>query len=244
MAISDYIAYFDESGDHGLTAIDKTFPVFVLCACVFKIDAYLAHDMPAFTKLKFDHFSHDAVVFHSREIRKQVGPFAILGNAATRNRFMNDVTSFFTGSSCTIIAAGIHKERHCAKYKNPIDPYTISLLFCLERLFGMLHDRGEKGGNLTCIFEKRGDKEDNRLAAEFERIRGGQNVWGKLPFDAVFAHKQTNMAGLQIADLAAYPIARRFIDPKAANPAYDALEPKCRRSTDGKVWGFGLKLFP
>lgn len=38
MERSSYIAYFDESGDHGLDNIDASYPVFVLCGCVFKTD--------------------------------------------------------------------------------------------------------------------------------------------------------------------------------------------------------------
>jgi hypothetical protein len=52
------------------------------------------------------------------------------------------------------------------------------------------------------------------------------------------------MPGLQLADLAAYPIARRVINAKAANPAYDALRPLIRKSPAGKVEGWGLKVFP
>lgn len=219
MPFSNYIAYFDESGDHGLSSIDPAFPVFVLCGCVFRIDRFLNQDLPAFTRIKLNYFGHDAAVFHSRDIRKQVGPFQILSEPTTKSRFMADVADFYANSSCTIIAAGIDKNRLRRQYKYPNDPYEISLLFCLERLYGFLTDRGEQHGTLNCVFEKRGNAEDNRLAAQFVRICGGQNYWGPLPFQAIFADKQTNMAGLQIADLAAYPIARYFINPAAPNPA-------------------------
>lgn len=52
------------------------------------------------------------------------------------------------------------------------------------------------------------------------------------------------MPGLQFADLAAYPIARHVIDPVKPNPAYDILKKKFRRSPQGKIEGWGLKLFP
>ena len=69
-------------------------------------------------------------------------------------------------------------------------------------------------------------------------------MWGQLPFRMVFANKQTNMPGLQAADLAAYPIARHVINPNAANPAYDVLVPKFRKSATGVILGWGLKIFP
>jgi hypothetical protein len=93
-----HIAYFDESGDHGLGQIDPDFPAFVPCGCVYEIEAYLESEMSCFSAIKFRHFGHDAVVFHSRKIRKQLGPFSILQDADTRTRFMADVSAFFAGS--------------------------------------------------------------------------------------------------------------------------------------------------
>jgi hypothetical protein len=131
MAFSNYIAYFDESGDHGLAKIDGDFPVFVLCSCLFKIDRYLEADLPRFSAIKFRHFGHDAVVFHSRDIRKRIGPFQILSDADKRQRFMQDTSDFFAHTTGVVIAAGIHKGRHVQQYAYPDNPYDIALLFCL-----------------------------------------------------------------------------------------------------------------
>lgn len=240
----EYIAYFDESGDHGLVRIDRDFPVFVLCGCVFRIDAYVQSDSGAFSALKFDHFGHDAVIFHSRDIRKRVGPFQVLSDEPTRDRFMSDVANFYRNTTGTIIAAGIHKQRHKLQYAHPSDPYNIALLFCLERLYGFLRDQGRSHLPMTCIFECRGDAEDKALAATFTRICSGENRWGPLPFRMVFASKMTNMPGLQIADLAAYPIARHILNSTAPNPAFDAVQTRFRRAANGTLLGWGLKIFP
>lgn len=70
-------------------------------------------------------------------------------------------------------------------------------------------------------------------------------MWKRnFPFEMVFASKRQNMPGLQIADLAAYPIARHVIDPGAANPAYDFVARRFRRSPKGEADGWGLKIFP
>jgi hypothetical protein len=244
MSQSAFIAYFDESGDHGMDNIDADFPAFVLCGCLFKIEDYLKSELSAFSRIKFDHFGHDTVVFHSREIRKRLGPFQIFTNTAKREKFMADMSAYFSNSTGTLIAAGIHKTAHKKQYVAPTDPYSLSLLFCLERLYGCLKDRGETGETMFCVFEQRGPNEDQALALRFEKICSGENQWGKLPFRMVYANKQTNMPGLQFADLAAYPIARFVIDQQKKNPAYEVLEKKFRRSPTGKVLGWGLKLFP
>ncbi len=244
MSFADYIAYFDESGDHGLETIDPQFPVFVLCGCLFKIEHYLERELAAFSAIKFAHFGHDAVVFHSRDIRKKVGPFQVLANAEKRKQFMDHVTLYFKNCSGVLIAAGIHKGKHVQQYKYPDNPYSIALLFCLERLYAQLNGMGVAGESMVCVFEQRGKAEDNELAAQFVKICAGQNQWGSLPFKMVFANKLANMPGLQVADLAAYPIARHIIAPQAANPAYDAIMPRIRKSPGGKMKGWGLKVFP
>ena len=244
MTDSSYIVYFDESGDHGMDTIDPDSPAFVLCGWIFNKEDYIEKELAAVSKIKFDYFGHDAIVLHSRDIRKRLGPFQILANVATRKRFMSDIANYFALTSGTLIAAGIHKQRHRYRYKQPNDPYSISLLFCLERIYAFIRDHGEAERTLYCIFEQRGKAEDDELAGHFNRICAGDNMWGALPFRMVFANKQTNMPGLQAADLAAYPIARHVIDAAAPNPAYDVLAPKFRKSPKGQMLGWGLKVFP
>lgn len=157
---------------------------------------------------------------------------------------MADISSFFANMTGTIIAACINKLNYVQKYERAKNPYSLSLLFCLERLYAHLRSRQAVDATTMCVFEERGRTEDNQLAAEFVRICAGANMWGVLPFQIVFANKQTNMPGLQACDLAAYPIARRVIQPGAPNPAYMALRERIRASTKGKIEGWGLKVFP
>jgi Protein of unknown function (DUF3800) len=244
MPESEFIAYFDESGDHGLESIDRNFPVFVLCACVFHKCDYIEQELCEFSRIKFKHFGHDAVVFHSRDIRKRLGPFQILVDRAKSESFMSDLTKYFREAKLTIIASVINKRKLVARYAWPDNPYAISMLFCLERLYAYLKDHGETGATMYCVFEKRGEKEDQQLAAEFERVCAGANSWGQLPFRMVFASKLTNMPGLQAADLAAYPIARFVMDRSVPNPAFRALKGKFRQSPGGRINGWGCKVFP
>ena len=68
---------------------------------------------------------------------------------------------------------------------------------------------------------------------------------GPMPdLDIVFADKQVNSTGLQIADLIARPIGLKTLRPDQPNRAYEIIEGKFRRSASGKVDGWGLKVFP
>jgi len=242
---AEYVAYFDESGDHGLATIDPSFPAFVLCGCVYRIEEYLQADAPAFSRIKFATFGHDAVVMHSYRIRKRERPFDILKKAAMRTEFLDRISAFFDNSVVTLIAAAIRKDLHKAHCRLPDDPYGIALVFCLESLFGLLLDRKADLRTVYCVFEQRGPVEDRQLAETFRAVCDGGNMWKrKLPFGLVFASKQQNMPGLQIADLAAYPIARHVINAGAANPAYHFVARRFRTSTKGEIDGWGLKVFP
>ncbi len=46
-ALSGYIAYVDESGDHSLASIDPQYPIFVLSFCLFDKVLYAGHVMAA-----------------------------------------------------------------------------------------------------------------------------------------------------------------------------------------------------
>jgi hypothetical protein len=50
-----------------------------------------------------------------------------------------------------------------------------------------------------------------------------------------------NVIGTQLADLAAYPIAKYAINPAKPMPAYDVVR---KRFYKGKGWIHGLKIFP
>lgn len=103
-----------------------------------------------------------------------------------------------------------------------------------------------EGGRLThIIVEKRGEKEDNQLELAFRRICDAANALGKrLPFEIVMIPKAANSAGLQLADLVARPVGIKVLRPGQPNRAYDIIAKKFRRSPDGEIKGWGLKVFP
>ena len=109
---SDFVIYADESGDHGLVAIDPQYPVFALVFCVVRKAEYTATVVPAILEFKFGLWDHDAVVLHEDDIRKSKGPFAILmTDRALRERFHDDLNRLMAAMPMTIFAAVIDKPR-------------------------------------------------------------------------------------------------------------------------------------
>lgn len=245
MEFSDYIVYVDESGDHGLTTIDPQYPVFVLAFCIFNKQHYMKKVVPAIQELKFRFWGHDGIVLHSHEIRKAKGSFDILLNANTRSAFMPVVNTVVEKAEFTLIAAVIDKARLVKQYAYPDDPYDIALAFCMERLQRFLMDNSQTGKLTHVMVECRGKPEDDALELAFRRICDGGNAVGKMPnLEIVFMDKRHNSAGLQLADLVAYPIGRHHIKPHQPNQAYKVVETKFRRSSTNQINGYGRKTFP
>ena len=52
------IVYLDETGDHSLDKIDKTFPIFALIMLICDTEEYVSKIAPMFNRLKIDTFGH------------------------------------------------------------------------------------------------------------------------------------------------------------------------------------------
>ncbi|HHH46727.1 MAG TPA: DUF3800 domain-containing protein [Thiotrichales bacterium] len=245
MTYSDFIIYADESGDHGLKTIDQNYPVFVLNFCIFEKKYYANNVLPEMQNFKFNHFGHDIIILHEHHIRKQKPPFAFLKNQNTRASFMIDLDNMIRRLNFTIIASVIDKRKLAKRYVYPDNPYEIALKFCMERSYAFLRGHGQTSHITHVVVERRGKKEDNQLELAFRRICAGDNKWGQMAcFKIEFADKKTNSTGLQLADLTARPIGLRVLKLRQPNRAWNTIRSKLRCSPQGRIDGWGLKIFP
>ena len=240
---SDYIIYVDESGDHSLSSIDKDYPVFVLAFCIFKKESYTNHAVRKLKEFKFKHFGHDMVVLHENEIRRDKGFFKNLKSKQLKQDFMNELTQIIEEENFTIIATAIKKENLLELKSN--HPYDLALRFCMERAYSYLKKSGQADKITHIVVEKRGQKEDEELELEFRRINGGNNPkHTNMRFEMIMAHKQSNSAGLQLADLVARPIGINILRPKQENRAYKIIEKKFYKKKGDWHLEYGLKIYP
>jgi len=244
-----YSFFLDETGDHGLSYVDKNFPLFFLCGCLFREDE-LEKVKTNINNFKQKYFKTTEVILHSREIRKCEGAFQILFDLNLKSKFYEDLNEILGNSQFTIIGAGINKEEHIKKYgKGAKDPYSLSLSFVIERLIFCL-DGLDTQAVVEIKAERRGRKEDQMLLSHFNSIldRGTYYVSsGRLKekvMDFGFCEKRENVVGLQIADLCAYPLARHLIYPQEPYVPFEIVERKIYCSKEGEYAGWGLKLFP
>lgn len=231
---SDYIIFADESGDHGLVSIDKQFPVFALVFGMMRKADYIEQVMRPFTELKFQLWGHDQVIFHESDIRKERGDFALLRtNRALREQFYERLNAIMAAAEAKFVVSIIDKHKLTQRYRDPFNPYELSLLFCMERSLKYLLRHGQGGKNSCILFESRGRTEDDQLELELLRIINGQSTWGyrsedfsQLHFTHKFISKKSNSSGLQLTDLAARPFALHYLRPEQTNRAFDVLKPK------------------
>jgi hypothetical protein len=244
-SFGDFIVFVDESGDHGLAAIDPEYPVFVLTFCIIEKSAYAAELCPAIARLKFKYFGHDGVVLHEHDIRKQKPPFGLLTNREHRERFLSDLDAIVASAPITVVASVIRKDLHAARYQSPANPYLLAMEFGLERVARFLEEKGQQGRLTHVLFECRGKKEDAEVELEFRRVvdrLGARGLYDGL--DIVLLDKKSNSCGLQISDLLARPIGRHVLKPGQPNRAWETISTKLRRSRTGEAKGWGLKVFP
>ena len=242
---SDFVVYVDESGDHCLTKIESEFPVFVLSFCLFRKSDYISRIVPALQQIKFNHFGHDMIVFHERDIRKASGPFAFLTDTRCRESFMADINAWVESSPFVIIAIVIRKSEFVQKHASSRNPYHFAMRLGLERVEKYLRRHEPANRTTHIVFEARGRREDDDLELEFRRVCDGANFTGQsLNFQMISAEKQVNSTGLQLADLTARPIGRHVMNPIQSNRAYELILTKLDRSQAGVVEGYGLKCYP
>ena len=96
---ADYMVFVDESGSPGMGNIDPHYPLFVLAFFIVKKSDYTTQIAPALQQFKFQHFGHDQVILHERDIRKDLGDFAFLKTPALKDAFLGEPDHADRGSA-------------------------------------------------------------------------------------------------------------------------------------------------
>ena len=243
-----YYMFVDECGDSFLDNIDEDFPIFTLCGIIVSRTQLKALEKKV-TELKAHFWGDREIILHSRDIRKHQRGFEILLDPEVKRDFYERVNAIMGEEGAfTIVSCSILKIPFVERNGRDGDVYGLALSRLIERGIFYLDEIGnEDGSDLTVIMEMRGKKEDKELARYYEAFKTKGTRW--LTPERLNAHlsvftfrsKKSNLPGLQMADLIAYPIARYLLNPKAVNFAYDVL--KCNIFSDKDAM-LGLKVIP
>ncbi len=203
--------YIDETGDHSLSKIDRSYPIFVLVGAIVDQNYHDGELTGLLNAFKKRHFDTSDIVLHSKEMTHPQSAkdnlYMKFLDTDFRRSFYKDFEHFLRSARVSIVACVILKDKHFANYGlEARDPYLLSFDNLLNRLVFDLNDT-EKG---QLIAESRNSILDNQLEIAYlaSRVEGTNKVQPaelklKLEPAIQFKQKSDNLAGLQIADMVA-----------------------------------------
>jgi len=239
--------FVDESGESSMKGKDVNYNVFVLCGVLFSEKSYEEFKV-IMNDFKLKYFNSTEVILHSSKIRKQTGVFKILIDGNVRKAFFKDLNDVILLSNFQIISCIIDKPKYKLKYPYRDTAYEESLKFMCERSVFCLRKEDFVSRLVVCL-EKRGNQDSiiKKYYTKFITDGTGQMSsfeMKKCAKSLEFRDKKQNINGLQLADLIAYPIGKRHLDPIKGHPSFNVFECKFYKSNNGDINRFGLKTFP
>ena len=191
-------------------------------------------------------YNKKRVVFHSRDIRKKIGPFN--PKKLDYDAFIDDLNDLFVNSDYTIYSSSIDKFSHVRTYVTPFPVYDLCLEFLLERYCYHLNSNNFSG---IIVVESRGDKENKLLLNSACKIITNGNRYKDSSFftrikGIYFNPKRTSdkrksYPQLELADLISYPI-HNFVKTNTKNDIFKLIEDKFYNYP--KYEGYGMKILP
>ena len=241
MAGETYLVFGDESGTADLRD-DPYFPVFVVAMCVFEEGAYRNEVVPMFEELKLRHFGRRDMALHERDIRRREKEFAALGDGPRRAAFFRDLTNVMRTVPARIAAVVIDKQSHESRLPEIFDPYPLCAEIGLDLALQEARAAGGRIGKI--VFESRGKREDTELREEVSSyLRVAYRTLDVHPV-LEFAGKEAGLAGVEMADLVAYPIAREVTGRRMPNLPFEVIEEKFLGSAEPGNGERGLVVIP
>lgn len=248
------IMYIDESGDTiPLSQNGRKF--LVLTGCI--VDESNVQDIETeLREMKQKYYQNPDIEIKSNFLRYANPDLAYtsplkLNDRQKYNELEAEVTAFLKIIPVNLYSVVIDKEAYWQQYPAQ-NPYDVAYIFLLERFQMFLGAQKALG---ICIIDPReGQVEKHFMGNELTRLHNmmrweDSNLWKKCPniIEKLLFSQSDTTVGIQITDLYCYPIYHMFEYQKTKGSywRFDELShPKLIKSSDGKIDGWGLKVFP
>ena len=209
-----YRVYIDESGDH--TYYDSTNPgprFLGLTAVAFRRADYDPEVFDSVEALKRRHFTYDVdcpPVLIRKQVIERGAHFGVLREPLRNKAWEEDLIAVLSDLPMQVFTVVVDKKAHKGAIEGGIlHAYNYVFTQLLSRIAMWLSIQND--GVADVMPEARGKREDRELQAVYEGLRSaGCEPLTATQFRAVFpeaklliARKESNIAGLQIADLVA-----------------------------------------
>ncbi|MGH2559905.1 MAG: DUF3800 domain-containing protein, partial [Thermomicrobiales bacterium] len=251
----EYVLFLDECGVHNLDLAKDPFPVFCLCGVIVAADRYDAFDA-LWKGWKTQWLGDPKICIHETEVRHRSNWFHEDDPNVEQER-IDALSAQLAELEFTCIDAVIDKRRFATLYPTgkvddflPTSAYLMCVDFVFERFVHFLHHVGNDARGVVQA-ESRGPREDAEVHSEFLRFHLEGTQWHA---DQQFRHqlrpyieflrKSHNVSGVQIADLAARPIAEKVLRPETTPVRWEFIEPKMYDGLQGRKSSYELKIFP
>lgn len=253
--------YVDEVGTASLTHVEKDKHRYLsltgLAIDLSHVGSCLEPNMNWIKINIFKHDPDDPVIFHRTDILGRKGPFHILSDPVTCQKFDCCILRLSKSTNFTAITALIDKQALLKKtsWRNK-EPYFYLMEILVEKYAQFLERKKSVGDIMP---EARGNSMDQGLQVAFSEIkRKGTYFVDKNRIESVirsnklkFRTKKDNIAGLQLCDLFAHPshmYVREYLKHNVniglfGRKMSDILvSDKYDRSSSGRILGYGIKV--
>lgn len=259
-----YRLYIDEAGDHTYKDLEYVSHRYLgLLGCVFERASDYQKAADELKALKEEFWPKPdpdrPVIFHREDMINCRKYFSVFKTNEIKDKFDVKLIEYLKKQNFTIINVILDKKSHVSQYKYPINPYDYCLTAMLERYCGWLKMKKNVGDVLA---ESRGGKEDRQLKAVYKKIyhHGTYHRTDPKFFNDVLTSceikikpKITNIAGLQIADILAYPLKEKMFYERNVRKdnfvgtfnekIFNAVKDKYNRQLfTGRIQGYGEVL--
>ena len=252
---SDFIVYVDETGDEGLRVIDDRYPYYAINLCILRKSVY-----PEFCKklkqLKIKFFNSDVIILHEVELNKKLrlGKGYKYNNSRSQQllsqieesdfkKFIACLHNIIEETEFTIISAVVDKRKlslnlnYRKLQKGQLFEATIKKGFCSLVDFLSEHQQNKRIVNL--ILEQSGVTELRAVKAAVSDVLLQKDTQIRFEFDA--CPKQSNLEGLQLADLTAQGAPKYLMkNRQTEDRSVATVLSKMWKDIDGKPDGKGL----
>lgn len=257
-----YRIYIDEVGNSDMgSSNDPNHRYLSLTGIIFElsyVQKVVSTKLDYLKQKFFDSHPDEPIILHRKELVNKKYPFKKLKNPEIEKEFNREFLEILKDLEYTIITVLIDKLEHKSQYTVwTYNPYHYCLAVLVERYFRFLSNKNSIG---DIMIESRGGKEDIRLKKSYRKIydEGTSFIKPDL-FQKVLTSKElkvkpksSNIAGLQLADLIAYPARQYIFDiygiEKKLKPTFNdyiigVIESKFY-NLRGEIKGYGIKILP
>jgi len=254
-----YRLYIDETGDSAFNRLSNPIHRYFGLLGVWleqNADAKFTQNLKTFKESIF-HETSMPVAFHRKDIINKKGAFGILREAEINQKFNYGLLNLLSNSEFRLICVLIDKKFLWEQYSNPADPYHYCLRAMLDRYCQWLKCRNAVGDVMA---EARGKQFDRLLELEYKRFFEENIAYGHeqkrvLTSSSIkFSRKTDHQAGVELADILAYPIKQNMLitaelieesDPNFSDMLIRAIKGKYHKNErTEEINGYGLVWIP